>query len=342
MIDRRILRRHPFALAWASVGAMVICWLVFSVLGDRVWWALPMLYGPRWVYAIFIAGTLPLWIAQPRRAWLPTLCAVAILLFGFLDFRLGVGRLARLGGTTLRVLTLNADGPRGIANPELDRVRDQIDRDRPDVVVVTECSDDLLHVMQQIAGYHARRARKFNLCFASDDTVLTWEERDPQAAWIASGSGEIARATVHPSGGRTWMIGMVHLATPRAALERFRWWRKIPTLRPAVTSNRVERETESSEAAAWIMRDDTLPTVIAGDFNLPIESAVYRKYWSPFTDAFSAVGWGTGYTKHTSWWGIRIDHILLAQGARPRRAFVGADVGSDHLPLIADVVAPDQ
>ena len=77
-----------------------------------------------------------------------------------------------------------------------------------------------------------------------------------------------------------------------------------------------------------------------GDFNAPSESTVFRRCWSPWTDAFCAVGWGLGFTKNSEkagWsYGSRIDHILASPQLRPVRCWVGADIGSDHLPLLAE------
>jgi vancomycin resistance protein VanJ len=80
--------------------------------------------------------------------------------------------------------------------------------------------------------------------------------------------------------------------------------------------------------------------VIAGDFNLPVESAIYRQHWAQYRNAFSQTGIGSGYTKHTRLFGVRIDHVLSSKDVQPIRSFVGKDVGSDHLPLIADLAIP--
>jgi endonuclease/exonuclease/phosphatase (EEP) superfamily protein YafD len=50
--------------------------------------------------------------------------------------------------------------------------------------------------------------------------------------------------------------------------------------------------------------------LVAGDFNMPAESAIFRECWANRTDAFRAAGWGFGHTKFSRWWGTRIDHIL--------------------------------
>jgi endonuclease/exonuclease/phosphatase family metal-dependent hydrolase len=70
-----------------------------------------------------------------------------------------------------------------------------------------------------------------------------------------------------------------------------------------------------------------------GDFNLPIESDIYRQIWSPFVNAFDECGTGYGNTKHTRWFGVRIDHVLMSPSFRCESADVLEPRGSDHSPL---------
>jgi endonuclease/exonuclease/phosphatase (EEP) superfamily protein YafD len=89
-----------------------------------------------------------------------------------------------------------------------------------------------------------------------------------------------------------------------------------------------------SAKAADLGRDGAA-LLIAGDFNLPPESAIFRASWGGYTDAFPAAGCGYGYTKFTRWWGARIDHVLAGAGWQVRDCTVGPDVGSDHRPVLA-------
>ena len=77
------------------------------------------------------------------------------------------------------------------------------------------------------------------------------------------------------------------------------------------------------------------PLVVAGDFNLPPESRVFRRHWGDLTDAFGAAGFGFGSSKHTSWHGVRIDHILYNRSWTCEWCGVGPALGSDHSPVIA-------
>jgi endonuclease/exonuclease/phosphatase (EEP) superfamily protein YafD len=76
--------------------------------------------------------------------------------------------------------------------------------------------------------------------------------------------------------------------------------------------------------------------LLAGDFNTPSDSVIYREYWSPFHNAYSDAGFGWGYTYFSRRAAVRIDHQLAGSGWRCRKCWVGADVGSPHRPVIAD------
>jgi endonuclease/exonuclease/phosphatase (EEP) superfamily protein YafD len=68
---------------------------------------------------------------------------------------------------------------------------------------------------------------------------------------------------------------------------------------------------------------------------------LFRTVWGGYRNAFSETGFGYGWTQRVSVRGlpigIRIDHVLTRNGLKPLLCEVGPDMGSDHLPLIADV-----
>lgn len=84
-------------------------------------------------------------------------------------------------------------------------------------------------------------------------------------------------------------------------------------------------------AAVAALRDDR--TVIAGDLNATPWSSAFpgrRPGWRPGT-------WPAGLPAPMR---IPIDHVLAGPGVRIERLRAGPDVGSDHRPLIADLVVP--
>ncbi len=138
----------------------------------------------------------------------------------------------------------------------------------------------------------------------------------------------------------------VHMLSPHegidAVLDRQTVLR--PSEGPVLDAEIERRSEESADAARWVGR---LPHsfILAGDFNMPIESRIYRRDWANYRNAFSDAGFGFGYTewpqiRRVSWlsWGVRIDHVVTASGWRCRCCRVGPDIGSDHRPLIAELV----
>jgi endonuclease/exonuclease/phosphatase family metal-dependent hydrolase len=97
------------------------------------------------------------------------------------------------------------------------------------------------------------------------------------------------------------------------------------------------RQVESSRIFAWL-GSDIDDVIVAGDFNMPVESAIYRAHWAKLGNAFSRAGRGFGMTRDNGWIRIRIDHILAGPSWRATRAWAGPPIGSDHRPVFAEFV----
>jgi vancomycin resistance protein VanJ len=115
-------------------------------------------------------------------------------------------------------------------------------------------------------------------------------------------------------------------------------------LRPSksgLLTEQISLRTEQSQTVASFVKKAPYPVILAGDFNMPEESAIYRKNWSEYQNAFSQSGFGFGRTFTGAVrgipFGIRIDHILCGTAWIPARCWVGPNVGSDHMPLIANL-----
>jgi endonuclease/exonuclease/phosphatase family metal-dependent hydrolase len=204
----------------------------------------------------------------------------------------------------------------------------------PDIAILTECRGERGTAIATLARRNVRTAA--GLCLLSRLKIDSMAARDPREFWKDYGSGAIVRATVHHPIAGPLRIGMVHLATPRHVLDHFFDLSSIPTLGDTVDANIALRDRESAAAREWI-GDPSDVDLIAGDFNLPVESAIYRRHWGDYANAFWDAGWGLGRTKHTRLIGVRIDHILLGDRLHARRTWVGPALGSDHRPVIAEV-----
>jgi endonuclease/exonuclease/phosphatase (EEP) superfamily protein YafD len=279
-------------------------------------------YGPRWPVALPFAALIPAALIWPMRVLLPTLAAALIFAFFVLGLVVnGPGAGVPPPEFRLTVLTLNADGER-LATAELEGL---LAREKPDLVMLQETPDRLV---EQNAWRPGWRLRAFppRLLIASRYPM---EIADSLQLSGFGGTGGAMRCRVETPAGPL-LAANVHLDTPRGGIE--------PVLHGAdlqqIRSNIALREVGSAAAAAWLA-DAADPCVIAGDFNLTGESRIYQRFWSSYRDAFSEGGLGLGYTKHTRWHGVRIDHVLHGTGLRCVACRVAGDVGSDHRPLVA-------
>jgi endonuclease/exonuclease/phosphatase (EEP) superfamily protein YafD len=110
--------------------------------------------------------------------------------------------------------------------------------------------------------------------------------------------------------------------------------------RGLLESEMAQRSQASQDVQRWVS-SLSLPVIVAGDFNMPVESSIYRRDWRGFSNAFSKVGIGYGWTERSTVKGIevgvRVDHVLTGAGLVPCACEAGPDVGSDHLPLLAAI-----
>ena len=99
----------------------------------------------------------------------------------------------------------------------------------------------------------------------------------------------------------------------------------------------TEDRRSESEMARQLAAESIGPVIVAGDFNMPVDSALYERYWSGLQNAFSIAGLGYGQTKFTRFYGIRIDHVLASREWQILTARVGPNLGGDHRPLVVDL-----
>lgn len=255
---------------------------------------------------------------------------------------------------TVRVLTYNTQGGRVVAL----NIRSLLERVQPDLIAFQECGDQLWDTLQAMPTWHG--SRHASLCTASRWEIASAEAM-PNAdfARIAQfgfgGTGLVARYVLNTPQGPLIFVNL-HLETARKGLEALTSQDGLlpdrasslrgPQLKQlADAENRIDlnaqiRDRESERAAVWVAKGDKrVPLLVAGDFNIPVESTIFREHWSDFTDAFESTGTGFGWSKREgTWLHIRIDHVLGNSTApAPVGAWLERDLGSDHLPVVADL-----
>jgi endonuclease/exonuclease/phosphatase (EEP) superfamily protein YafD len=247
---------------------------------------------------------------------------------------LGLGKLARSDALPLRVVTFNVDGGAQVV-PQLDALLADW---RPDLFAAQECGDELAAALRARTGWTFDQVG--GLCLLSRYPVVSRSVMDRRVLSAIrnggaqiGGSGAVVRYAIRTPMGLVHFTN-VHLETPRWGLQDLVQGRHLDPTR--LELNTQLRDVESDLARRYVDAGGG-HAIVAGDFNTPSESRIFRRHWGDLTDAFTAAGVGLGMTKYNGWIRVRIDHVLADPSLRIVGARVGQDAGSDHLPLIVDI-----
>ncbi len=352
--SRHALIRYTSRAAAAYLVSAVASWMTLILLSERWLPATLLAYGPRVLLltpALVLFPAAALW----SRRSLPALVTGAlVVLFPVMGLRVAMSMStsippATVADNTIRVLSLNAQGGFGVAQ----RLSAIIAAYTPQVMTFQECGEGLAQELARRSEWYV--SRYGGLCTASRWPIGLMDSM-PRAAFERvrdfgyGGSGMVVRySIVHPS--RPFHLVNLHLETPRKGLQSLlgddgfipdevRGMVNTPRDGSRLSLNALIRNQESERASVWSSRTmNAVPLIVAGDFNLPVESSIYREYWRGLINAFSTSGHGFGFTKREgALLRIRIDHVLSApQWFDVQGAWVGMDVGSDHRPMIADL-----
>jgi endonuclease/exonuclease/phosphatase (EEP) superfamily protein YafD len=323
-------------LSWVCLAAMCAITALLWQSGD-VWWPFTvLLFIGRWIFLLPIAALAAAALLLRRRnAILPLVATTLVVLGPFMGFRLGWQRLIpHPAGMPFRVVSFNADG----GDQSWVRLPDFVEIWRPDVIAIQECGQSMITAVHDVQGYVSHVAN--GLCFLSkypivDSAVMnraTLSRIHGENDNGIGGAGYVIRYTIQTPKGPVNVTNL-HLETPRKGLEDLLG--SIFHL-DRLRENTALRTIESTMARQWVDLGKA-PALVMGDFNTPVESRIFQGSWGSFTDAFSHAGFGFGMTKFNGWIRVRIDHVLSGPGWYTDRVAVGADVGSDHRPLVVDL-----
>jgi endonuclease/exonuclease/phosphatase (EEP) superfamily protein YafD len=316
-------RRSARAVAWLSwlyvaglVGMAILLWTC-----SDAWWPVTMLmYAPRWPLGLPLVLLVPAAIlVRPRSLW-ALFVATAVLLWPVMGLCVPWRQVlaGEPTGPQVRVLTCN------VHYQQLDPLefRGLIGEARPDIIALQYWTSRDEAALPSTSDWHIHRQDQF-LLISRYPIRATHTRGEPLCA--------VRYELEAPFG--TIQFGNIHLETPRDGLLAVVHKRDEGI--PELEANMRLRRRQSADITRWL-RDVDGPLLMAGDFNTPVESEIYREFWSPYTNAFSTGGLGFGLTQFTPRrTAVRIDHQLAGPGWRCRDCWVGPFVGSEHRPVLA-------
>jgi endonuclease/exonuclease/phosphatase family metal-dependent hydrolase len=303
--------------------------------GEPWWPATMLLFGPRWFAAVPLAILLPLAVFCNYRLLTPLLLGALIVSAPFMGLRVSFGKSGNVGGSAIRIVTCNIDSGSFNADTFSSFIKDA----SADIVALQESPREVVSKLKLPSGWNgvqdgelavfSRFPLKRGKAYQTIHPPHKWPRTSLLECFVQAPGGDIAFYTLH-------------LPSPRYGLQNVLDRKTIISLsRKDLLNSETLNRWRTAREIQNIIASQNLPVIVAGDFNMPVESAIYRKVWRGYSNAFSKTGSGYGWSERVSVLGIplavRIDHVLTGKGLTPRLCEMGPDVGSDHLPVIADV-----
>ncbi len=284
-------------------------------------------FAPRWLCGLPLLVLIPLSLVFYRHALIPLGLALTTVAGPIMGFGCPGPMSLVARGPSLRVLTWNVNGRKG----SLAKLSDAIPQISPDIVALQECHGQSIENVWP-ENWHVRQI----------DTLVLGARYPIRVERVDH--VDYPRRTVHfvvSTPDRDVRLTVLHLPSVKDGIVQSLGSARAESHADALRENIRFRRSASKDAAGDVTQNAG-PFLVVGDFNMTTDSAVYRDFWSAYSNAFSRAGFGYGYSKITSFagwtYGTRIDHILMSPGWKCRRCWVGPAMNSDHRPVIADLI----
>jgi endonuclease/exonuclease/phosphatase (EEP) superfamily protein YafD len=312
---------------------MVIYLFLRLILGDALWWlgllnALAIYTFAPLIVLLPLAALARLWHLLARLALLAVL---GIMWFG--PFFQPKPSVTPVGMQSMRVITFNV----WHENPRLDEVEEWLAEMAADVVLLQEIPAEYVEngipaldelYPEQIVATSPASIRLLSL---SRHPVIEIDE--PQRHY--------QRLVVEVSG-QPIAVYNVHFPVPVRNDARLSVDLGLSWLNVALSYDESRRNAQIQELLD-ALRDEELPFVVGGDFNMSQHSITYGSLAVVMTDSFRATNSGLGAT-----WPVihgpdfaptllRLDYIWHGRRLRSLRSELGPTLGSDRLPVMAQI-----
>ncbi len=280
------------------------------------------LFGPRWWLLLLVVPIVFAWriLSTNQRLIYPILI---LLSFNYLDFQLPklwhYFAVDNVVDEKLKVVSFNIGG--GGSQKELQLLVKYIN---PDILLLQEARRLELTALFS-DNYFSECVSGLCILSKYPFTQIHTLDRKEFGGW---GSFAAFYHIITPNGQLS--LANIHLETPRPVLMGLIYRYFDQTLAEEIESN---RQFEVDLVGLWAKASKN--TLIVGDFNMPEDENLFRQSFSYLHDAVKVKGFGFNDTKHTSWFGVRIDHILYSSDMHLVDVEVVELLKGDHRPLMA-------
>lgn len=301
-----------------AIAGTVLVWLaLLAGLLNRVAWPFDLFAHFRVQYAaLFVVLTLLLLILRQwvfALAALVGFCVSAVPMMAYLPSVSGGTAVASADTPTFRLLSFNV----WFRNPDMATTAAYIEQSQADAVVLLELTppqaERLRPLLPSYPYFHIEPSRMGAAIFTK------WPVLAAESMPLAKDGAIAARMQIDWRGTPVTVLG-VHL----------NW--------PLGPRNSQFRNEELAGVVAF-SKAQRAPLIVAGDFNLTPWSGFFSDALEESGLHDAALGFGLRRTWPAQFapLGIRIDHCLISREWQSLRVDVGRLLGSDHLPVMADL-----
>jgi vancomycin resistance protein VanJ len=335
---RRRYKWWTFLISSLNLLAVAALVVVCLQLSENWWLSGALIYLPQTpllVPSVCLLGCSLMWHI---RSALLNLASIGLILVCLCGARFSMKPFNEITDSSrnVRLITCNVQD----FEPNFGQVLREVARFKPDVLVLQEARHVPKMLNEYLEGWNWQHqaglmvGSKWPLSEAGLCHTSPYDRPTALAVRIETPRGPI-------------MVGNVHLMTARRGLTDLSVTSIIDGSGPAsVDHHAFLRDEEARQTQAFLanLTRDT-PTIIAGDFNMPIASSIFDHSFGQYSDAFNEAGIGFGYTapcRPIRFWlpevpWLRIDHILNSQHLETLHCEAGEFSGSDHR-LVAAVL----
>jgi endonuclease/exonuclease/phosphatase (EEP) superfamily protein YafD len=306
----------------------LIAWLIARTIEGESLWAVGYMnaVGIWWFAPLLVLLPVALLVRARLGSILGGLLLLPFLWFYGADFVPGLPQSIPEDAVTLRVMTFNTLFVNGDFAGVIERIREN----DPDVIAAQELAPDLDDaITTALAESHPYK--------------ITNSWPDPR------GIGLWSRYPMTEGENRTterweWWMHEVNLdveGRPVAIYNLHLW--PIGTTDPAGFRIALAAQHQQVDELMAMLETETSPVIVVGDFNASPTNENYQTLTTVLDDAWSEVGWGTGFTFPAQGMMstrvppfLRIDYLMSKGNIRPLSIKVLEKAGSDHLPVIGE------
>jgi len=226
--------------------------------------------------------------------------------------------LAAINEPNVRVLTANLLS----INEEAELLLDLVESSDPDVIVLQELSPMWIRALaplRETHKFHVERGRSDHFGIGTYSRIPL---ENAEVFNLADARYPAIRADIQVNGR---LVSVLNMHTV-----------------PPLTADLFTIRNEQLEAAAMFADAADDLTIVAGDLNITMWSPYYRKLEtdSELRNVRRGFGIIPTWPANLPLFKIALDHVLVSQDIFVIDLERGTDIGSDHLPLIADLFVP--